>query len=114
MTDEERWEGIVKYAHSLTEDETPIESEDDENAPVCVDDYHVKRLRLCFGGPSTYVDFWFSGKDCNADSLLNAYLYTNHIGYGDEGGAKMQEYSYFSDEAEKLYNKYAWFLEDVL
>jgi hypothetical protein len=110
MTEQERWENVVRYAKELLElCDVPVgDEEEDDRAPLCVMEYRVKRVQLEVGGPTTYIEFWFSGDVCTSETVMWASLYTNRFGSGKD----MQEFPYLDNEVPALFNKYQLYLMD--
>lgn len=76
-----------------------------------VDTEVSKIVWLTVGGPTTYLEFKFEGKDgCNFDTFKRAYLHTTAIEYESTNDTDTYEYS--TPDGENLYYAYEPYISD--
>ena len=80
------------------------------DAILGVDTETSKIVWLTVGGPTTYLEFKFSGKECCDDTFKCAYLHTTAIEYENNLGTDTYEYS--TPDGENLYYAYEPYIAD--
>ena len=80
------------------------------DAILGVDTEVSKIVWLTVGGPTTYLEFVFSGKECNDDSFKRVALHTNAVEY--ENNLGMDTYEYSTPDGENLYYAYEPYISD--
>ena len=75
-----------------------------------VDTETSKIVWLTVGGPTTYLEFKFSGTKCNFETFKRSYLHTTAIEYESTNNTDTYEFS--TPDGENLYNAYQPWIED--
>ena len=106
----EQFDKMYKEDYTKDDDDEFDTNQVLEEAVLGVDTETSKIVWLTVGGPTTYLEFKFSGKECSDDTFKQASLHTSAIEY--EKNLGMDTYEYSTPDGENLYYAYEPYIAD--